>query len=305
MKAPIRCAWDVNPEADRVWAQVTGMRLSESVRRVLVVVQAFMDESEDDEFFVIAGYVATAETWAAFSQDWEKTLPYGLRDKNGSWYFKMVDMAAVPERMARVPAFYRIIEKYPMLPISCTLRRVDLERAKKRIWVPHAAINWGYADNAYRFSFRNLLDTFHAKRAIFGNVLSENQPVDFIFDERSEKAPILSEWEGFKEMQIAKGFTQYGATPRFEDDYKFLPLQAADLWAWWVRQAWHSSTGENKIYEDDFPVKGAKSQYRVSISADEDTITNMLGEQACTHSASYLVYDLKNPYPNWRYKWRS
>ena len=48
-----------------------------------MVLQAFIDESGKNDWFVLGGYIASAEAWAAFSKDWEQILPLGIRDKKG------------------------------------------------------------------------------------------------------------------------------------------------------------------------------------------------------------------------------
>jgi hypothetical protein len=50
---------------------------------------------------------------------------------------------------------------------------------------------------------------------------------------RKRKA-IISEWTKYIELREEELKPLYGATPRFENDQEFLPLQAADLWAWWI-----------------------------------------------------------------------
>jgi hypothetical protein len=76
--------------------------------------QAFIDDSRTKPSgeFVLGGHVAPAEKWVAFSGEWEGLLPLGTRAKNGKFHFKMAEMAKSPERMARVPRFYELIEKY-------------------------------------------------------------------------------------------------------------------------------------------------------------------------------------------------
>lgn len=70
--------WGVSPASDRVWAQVSGVAPSRSWKRLLVVLQAYIDDSRgDDGTFVLAGYIATAESWAKFAGEWEELLPYG------------------------------------------------------------------------------------------------------------------------------------------------------------------------------------------------------------------------------------
>jgi hypothetical protein len=98
--------WGVSKAQDRVWAQVSGLRPSCAHRRLLVALQAFIDDSTDEGgTFVLAGHIASAEVWSNFAKEWEEMLPFGIRGKDGKFYFKMNEMAAVAERMERVGAF--------------------------------------------------------------------------------------------------------------------------------------------------------------------------------------------------------
>ena len=116
MNALLDHAWGKSAAQDRVWAQVTGLAPSRAVRRWLMALtyQAFIDDSyTHGGEFVLAGHVATAENWAKFAAEWENLLPSGTLGKSG-YHFKMAEMAAIPERMERVPAFYWVVEKYAL-----------------------------------------------------------------------------------------------------------------------------------------------------------------------------------------------
>ena len=82
--------------------------------------------------FVLAGHIATPEMWAQFSKAWEELLPFGTRAKNGKLHFKMSEMGLSPERLSRVPAFYRVIEDHVLLSMSARMNLEDYERALER-----------------------------------------------------------------------------------------------------------------------------------------------------------------------------
>jgi hypothetical protein len=69
-------------------------------------------------------------------------------------------------------------------------------------------------------------------------VLTAGEKIDFIFDEQTEKKVIYRIWDEFAETRPDSYRVTLGNTPRFENDQDFLPLQAADFWAWWARK-WH------------------------------------------------------------------
>lgn len=284
MNALLDHAWGKSAAQDRVWAQVTGLAPSRAVRRWLMALtyQAFIDDSyTHGGEFVLAGHVATAENWAKFAAEWENLLPSGTLGKSG-YHFKMAEMAAIPERMERVPAFYWVVEKYALLSLSCRINLADFERAHERAKSWAATMNWSVDfdrwNNPYYFTFRGLIDHFHISRGTLKPLVPLSELVDFIFDNQTEKSFILSAWDEYlsKRADDIRGY--YGATPRFEDDQKFLPLQAADLWAWWVRE-WYEEDATprpTRMADFDFGMWRGKKRSTMTICFNEDQIFEML-----------------------------
>lgn len=258
---------------DRVWAQVSGLRSFEAGRRLLMVFQAYIDESIDDETIVLAGYIASAEDWALFAREWEKLLPMGVMGPDGRYRFKMREMAATEERMQRVSAFYRVIESIKPLGITFHLKLSDLQNAIGRISLTHdyfTNIDFDKsAFNDYRIAFFGLLRLFHDFRDndLMQEFLALDQKIDFIFDETSNKKSILEYWDEFMANNPNKD--RFGATPRFENDDDFLPLQAADFLAWWIRE-WEAS-GADKSQK--FPWETHVKLPIYHISSTEDDLT--------------------------------
>ncbi|MGB6171717.1 MAG: hypothetical protein WBG12_07110, partial [Xanthobacteraceae bacterium] len=62
----------------------------------------------------------------------------------------------------------------------------------------------------------------------------------------------------------------YGAKPRFDSDQKLLPLQAADLWAWWVRDWYEEDASDlpDKLKALDFGQWKGKKRPRYSLSTN-------------------------------------
>ena len=201
--------------------------------------QAFIDESASEEEFVLAGHIATTEAWAAFAKEWKELLPTGTRAKDGKHHFKMKEMARAERGIERTQVFYNLLEKYVVSSISCRMNLDDFARAKERLHEISAQMRWsvklGVFENPYFVTFRILLLKFHEEREKFSSKIPLDKKVDFIFDERTEKTAILAAWDDTLEMFEESARSHFGAASRFENDQEFLPLQAADLWAWWVR----------------------------------------------------------------------
>lgn len=209
--------------------------------------KAHMDESYSDLEYVIGGYIASAETWAKFTGEWEKCLPLATRDKSGTLRFHMTDMST-PERMKRVPVFYKVIEDCNLVPIAARMDMHTFNRARERARMACLNIlpgwrmeSFGPNDKPYLFLFRNLMLAFHQQREKL-DWIPKTERVDFIFDKGTgHEKFILEHWPGLISNQPEDVQALYGKTPDFADDTEVIALQAADFWAWWVR----------KWYEDE------------------------------------------------------
>ena len=295
--------WGVSPAQDRVWALVCGLRPSEAGKRIYVTLRAFIDESIDnDGTLVLGGCIASAESWVAFTKDWERLLQHGLMDKSGNYYFKMSEMAATGERMSRVPGFCRIIEEHILGYVWAKINISDLRKAQSRIVSPGFSGQWDIWANPYYMAFHCLLYKFHWALCHKSEDIKLNDKIDFIFDDRIEKRAIISGWCDFIDEIKDSSKEYYGATPHFDDDKNLLPLQAADFWVWWVRKWYVEGKTIEQIRERDFGAfqakKGDKKYLFVDINYDEEALA--------TVSARLLhkklgpdcpIYDLKFSYP--------
>lgn len=168
MNALLNHVWGKSSAQDRIWAQVTGLAPRRAVGRLLMALnfQAFIDESESKEEFILGGHIAPAAAWADFSKEWEDVLSQGTRASNGSYHFKMTEMAQNTERMERVRLFYKIIEENVTASISCRINLGDLRQAQARLkdlayrLFTHA-VNLDRWKNPYAVAFRILVEGFH------------------------------------------------------------------------------------------------------------------------------------------------
>ena len=272
--------WGESHGADKVWATVVGYGPALSSGRVLVNLQAVIDDSRDqDGVFVLAGYISTAERWAQFSEEWEALLPLATKSRAGISRFKMAEMAQSSERLARVPAFFRVIEKHVMASVSVKIFTRDIDFAQKRIFVPDAVIDWEPVSNPYYICFRCLMDLFHINRPSMDFVFGEGNKIDFFFDIQSESSQILTMWDEYLSNRPDDVRRRYGGHPVFKSDEEFLPLQSADFWAWWVRK-WHKEGFPEKVREwafDGFAKSEGLKHLRIDIVVDRDAmVQNMI-----------------------------
>jgi hypothetical protein len=180
----------------------------------------------DPRALILAGYVASPETWLEFSKDWKSHL-----DDLKLPRFKMNEMVNREEIAA---SFYRIIERHNVIAaISLTISTADLRKVVREI-VPPSDIEAENLENPYYFAVKSIIGGLAALQTEIGIA----EPVDFIFDDESEKGQLLSIWPLMKAAMPTDVIKMIGGTPTFRDDEQFMPLQAADLYAWWVRK-WH------------------------------------------------------------------
>lgn len=284
MNALLLHKWGDSLAADCVWSQVTGMAPARAGKAILMVWQAFIDESarddEDSDLFVMGGCISTADRWVQFARDWEKLLPrFGRLDEKGRRYFHMTEM----RDMHHVVAFYRVMEKHIPAFISARYRKNDLKKAMARIHVPNAIVEWD--NNDYFIGFRCLMDKFHLLRdnLTMQEILPSKEKVQFIFDDNSSKVLVRKIWDEYMGNRPPEIRELYANEPRFENDREFLPLQAADLWAWWVRH-WAETGQKENITKHDFGcfqrTRGKGKRLTLDISFSEDEFIPTLARMA-------------------------
>jgi len=220
--------WGVSKAADRVWAQVSGLPRAEGANRLLMTYQIFLDDSGDDQVFVLAGYVSTVDRWAALSEQWENAL-HGSSRYRELKRFKMKEMTA---QLERVEGFYRIIEQHVTAAVSYEIEVPVLVEVVRNFNWPAYFGNREILENPYFMAFRSMIRglAYHHEK------LSIEPPVDFYCDDQTEKKRIYEVWDTVKWNLTPGGQAFIRGDPRFEKDEDFKPLQAADLYAWWVRK---------------------------------------------------------------------
>jgi hypothetical protein len=251
-----------------------------------VTFKAIIDDSQDENgTFVLAGYVARAEAWTKFTQEWQKLLPRTRKGRSGKHRFKMNEMVQSEELRAHLPAFFRVIEAHVLGSIATIISTSDLRRVQARIFVPGAEIDWGVYANPYYVTYRCLMDKFHSARLRMANWIPPNEQVNFVFDMHSSQKEIRTSWDHYiaGRADDLRGF--YGACPIFEDDEEFLPLQAADFWSWWVRK-WDVQGTPEKIRKWDFDGFGAsedKKFLRIEIRFNQDELARVMIDALRAH----------------------
>lgn len=261
-----------NPEIPAYWmgpsepilALVAGYPSPKRERRWLVVLNGYCDESEDETVFVLAGYVAPAEEWAKFTQEWHSTL----HATPAIWEFHCVEAMSrrgnfneftEKERDKKLEDLYAVIDKYISFEVSAIVLMEPFKRIYGNGILPKGAANPYYDASA-------LLVSGVAKQQMKDGM---KETIDFIFDERKEAANIQAIWEMARETAPPDVKPMLGKTPIFRPDSEVLPLQAADMEAWWLRKRWREKlTGEPRL---EYPWQPSNMP-SVTVVADEEKI---------------------------------
>jgi hypothetical protein len=241
--------------AARIRGLVSGFPGDRGRLREFLVLQAYVDASGkgDPRLLVIAGYIATAEVWAQFSKAWQARL-----DCAQIPVFKMNKMAGRPEIAGW---FYRLIEEHDIkASIACIINTAELVEVEKSVKYPSYVSNPNSADNPYYWGFKYIIAIL-AERQRQLNLL---EPIDFIFDYDSEQSKIPRAWEIMKKAARADISVLMGDMPIFRDDTKTMPLQAADLYAWWALK-WQRDGVTDWATELPFPWPKNKNIPRLAV----------------------------------------
>jgi hypothetical protein len=115
-----------------------------------------------------------------------------------------------------------------------------------------------------------------------------DEPLDFIFDRQQElESPVQEAWDELAHMSLDGVPRRLGERPQFSDDKVSMPLQAADLHAWWVRRAYEEMI-ENKE-RTPFMWSPTRDMECIHIVLDENNIAEFFGSIAMA-AKSYWTF---------------
>jgi hypothetical protein len=199
-------------------------------------VQAFVDDSGGrghSQFFVLAGLIADSENWATFSDEWNACL----KERPAIQRFKMRDAAGCSgefrgfqpsDRDSKLRQLCRIINRHANL-LAYTI--IDLT-AHAETW---AKIAWAESRDPYFWPFQNTI--MNAALSLWDLGLRER--FEIIFDENVIFGPRAKMWypliREVMRIREPEAYDILPIDPLFRSDDEFLPIQAADLFAWILR----------------------------------------------------------------------
>ena len=198
----------------------------------VTMLKAFVDDSGsggDSKWFVLAGYAGTVEQWDLFDSLWLEALNRHPRIE----YFHAAEAESCrgpfqgwdeKQRNAKIDSLIDVIEQCACWSICARVRQSDYDEIIKGR-VPR---KW---DSPYYFLFQILIGSAVTIERLHG----DSDPIEFVFD-GNERFDKLSDSlvKTFYNREFFKGVVNVS----YRDDKKFLPLQAADLFAWQTRRAY-------------------------------------------------------------------
>jgi len=199
-------------------------------------VQAFIDESgsKTDVAFVLAGLIGTSEQWADFSINWQTALHESPRID----YFKMQEAAKLKgqfgrwkreTRDAKLRRLLAVLNSYELDFISVSLDVTAFyEIISEHMPKP--------GNNPYFVGFHQMIAAvgFHLLER------KHKEKFEIIFDENMIFGPRAKRWYPLvRDVAIPELFALLPPEPIFKNDHEFMPLQAADLFAWLIRRSWN------------------------------------------------------------------
>ena len=213
--------------------------------------QAFIDDSGSGlPVFVLSGYISSIEWWESFSDEWQKLL-----DKSPKLpYFKMREAAKCwGGKMKVEQAYHRIksfVDEIPVMVQASIISVIPMNRYNEIVKGKAPK----FLDDPYFVALFDIVMKLFWSQVSVGS----SDTLEFIFDNNPRLAAKVPKYYQFMRASIHPKYRHLiGASPKFEDDIEFLPLQAADTQSWYYRRIF-----EEKIKKQPFPAAAPKSMFR-------------------------------------------
>jgi len=183
------------------------------------MLKAFFDETGkgDPYIFAMGGFIARAEEWESFNNDWRAVLDEPPKLE----YFHMVE--AVRSRdFERIKKLAAVIRKHGFLGLLIEVSMVDYNA------IIRGQVSRGM-DDPYFFAYHSIIANA-IQWELDNNI---NEPIDFIFDEQyGQSDKLQAMFTPLIETQPPEIRRLFGNRPIHADDKKHPPLQAADMLLW-------------------------------------------------------------------------
>lgn len=224
----------IPPEA-HIRQIVSGVAEPNRRHRQIMMLTTYIDDSDmggTSPVAVLGGFIAPADSWAAFSDDWKRKVldvpppPVRVFKPNASSWRKAA-------AAARLKAALGVIERHRPMGVVFTMPHSDYAEARDR-----------FADNrkfrspyyvAFMMLAMNLSAYFRLVAPQYGMKVDK---INFVFDDQpGQVEQISSSWRSmYDALPEEKRQLFHRNPPDFRDDSDVLPLQAAHMVAWNTRR---------------------------------------------------------------------
>lgn len=202
-----------------IWAMLCHYPGERRRKRQLLMLKAYIDDSQNTPWFVLGGYIATAEAWARFSDDWQAALD--MNPKVGPFKLSKARRWSDETWKERMPLLAAAIKNHMAAGISCAIPNQQY-RAAAAGRKPHS--------DPYHITLLSLVTGL----AKYQDKLNLTEPVDFVFD-KGNSTIVFELWDKFRAGLPEEFRKLIGRKPLTGDDEEMPPLQAADFYAGYVR----------------------------------------------------------------------
>jgi hypothetical protein len=271
-------------------------------RRCLMILQpqAMIDDSGTEPqspIFVLGGFIAPAAAWTKFSTDWQTVLDQPPKLD----YFKLTEAFSLSakgqfsrhkgwnetKRDDRLIDLAHVISRHAAIRVHASMSNDDFIKYVQSLAVPQRKLG---SDHPYLLLASQLMLAV----GVSGDQLGLSGPCDYFFDEQEGFSVDFSQWwPSFKALLNTAGrsdLKEYigSAPPTYRDEKTFLPLQAADFYAGYLRQ--HAIRNRKLIVPPPVALRQLEMIPMVGFNVGDDLlqkIRNSLVESARKFVAAY------------------
>jgi hypothetical protein len=231
------------------------------------VLQVCIDDSKAKPKFVLAGYVAGVQNWEQFSDEWQELLDgFDLTYVKGQELTRILRHLESEERDSALAKFGELISRRVSYGLDYSVPYDDYKwftaRARKE-----GRIVGGKYTNPYLIAFGFLI----AEVAIVEIARGTFERIQCVFDIGIDKRKWLEkEYELTLSLMPKDMRLLIRPEPVFSDDLDFMPLQAADLRAWYSHRCLVGDRPRGLIWDELDKIK------HISIHHDRTNLGHML-----------------------------
>lgn len=268
---------------NRLRALASGLPPHKRGRRRLVIFQAFIDDSGSGKpAFVLSGYISPVRWWEDFSYDWQRLLDQQPKLE----YFKMREAANLSEQFGgmKMEARDKRVQQFTSL-IRVAAHASIISVIPIRLF--ESIVKTNAPQKEFRDPYFVALFDIVMKLLINQAAVDSSDTIEFIFDDNPRLAAKVPHYYQLTRSMLSPELRRLiAASPRFEDDKDFLPLQAGDLQSWYFRRLF-----AEKIAKEPFHKHVQKSLF-----AELDRVPSLMSlwtREKCEHFVGHHVEEPK------------